>query len=240
MPLRQQNHRPHQRRRTLAQARAECEALLRGETAVAVVGKKPRARPRHIEDDHQAWYFDWVNAQMASDWRFELIYAVPNGGNRNEFEAERMRLQGVRAGVLDIVVAVPTRIVDVAPLPGKAVCGDDPLPTSYEETHEARLGQMFRVAPGLYVELKAPIEKGKTKPVASVDQKIWAALLQRAGYVCCLCFGWCEAQAATTAYLSGDFVPHQFPPGDLAALKEEKARLVEKRAAAKLRKKQTP
>ena len=36
-----------------------------------------------------------------------IIYAVPNGGSRNVMEAQRLKAEGVLAGVADLVVLLP-------------------------------------------------------------------------------------------------------------------------------------
>lgn len=37
----------------------------------------------------------------------EMLYAVPNGGRRDKIEAAHLKLQGVKAGVPDLCLAVP-------------------------------------------------------------------------------------------------------------------------------------
>lgn len=63
---------------------------------------------------------------------------------------------------------------------------------------------------GLRIELKRPIVTGEAKPVVSPEQKNWLTRLQRAGYVCCVCYGVDQAIAATQAYMAGSPVPHQW------------------------------
>lgn len=159
-------------------ARAEAEAMLAAHKAgVLPAATKSKKSPRHVEDNHQATYFEWVDNMIPLDPRYELIAACPNGGRRNKFEAARLKKQGVRKGYPDIIV-------------------DSPSP----------------FYAGLRVELKRPIEKGEAKPVVSPDQKDWLTRLQRAGYVCCVCYGVDQAIAATQAYMAGTPVPHQWSP----------------------------
>jgi len=40
-----------------------------------------------------------------------LIFAVPNGGNRNAREGARFKRQGVLAGVSDLIVVMPNRVL---------------------------------------------------------------------------------------------------------------------------------
>lgn len=41
----------------------------------------------------------------------ELIWATPNGGSRNKYEAARLKLEGVLPGVSDLVVIFPNKIL---------------------------------------------------------------------------------------------------------------------------------
>lgn len=72
--------------------------------AVAVVAPTKR-KPRHLEDDMQAQCVAWYRYQYAATAR--LLFAIPNGGNRNAREGARLKGQGVTAGVPDTLLAVP-------------------------------------------------------------------------------------------------------------------------------------
>lgn len=61
---------------------------------------------KHIEDDLQAACVRWYSYQYSA--KRDLLFAIPNGGKRNVREAARMKLQGVRAGVPDLMLAVPS------------------------------------------------------------------------------------------------------------------------------------
>lgn len=166
------------KKRSLARARAECEAALNGTPA-----PPPKRRNRHIEDTHQAAYFQWVDSMMLRDPRYGLIYAVPNGGARDEVTAALMKAQGVRKGVPDINVDV---VLDN--------------------------GEPGLMAPGLRIELKKPIVRGEPKPRVSPEQKWRLNALQAQGYICVVAFGWDEARESTIAYLAGHYVPNQWAP----------------------------
>ena len=45
------------------------------------------------------------NGGMIADW----LIAIPNGGKRNASEAARMKKQGVKAGVSDLFLALPSK-----------------------------------------------------------------------------------------------------------------------------------
>lgn len=63
---------------------------------------------RPSEHDEQCVVFDWVRMMANKDERYKLIYAVPNGGSRHAGEAARMKRAGVKAGVSDIAIDVPS------------------------------------------------------------------------------------------------------------------------------------
>lgn len=59
------------------------------------------------EHDEQVAFFDWVRIKENSDERYKAIFAIPNGGHRHVATAMRLKAEGVRAGVLDVLCAVP-------------------------------------------------------------------------------------------------------------------------------------
>ena len=66
---------------------------------------KPRKAARHDEDDLQASivrFFAYQYPEFAG-----LLFAVPNGGQRNAREGARLKAGGVVAGVSDLVLIVP-------------------------------------------------------------------------------------------------------------------------------------
>lgn len=48
----------------------------------------------------------WFDLQYPQ--RSKLLFAVPNGGSRNEIEAAKMKREGVRAGVSDLIFLTPS------------------------------------------------------------------------------------------------------------------------------------
>ena len=60
--------------------------------------------PRHHEDAEQAALFDWAAYYPELKW----MHAIANGGYRNKKEAARLKRQGVKAGVADIFLPLPT------------------------------------------------------------------------------------------------------------------------------------
>lgn len=67
-------------------------------------------RMKHREDMEQCALMQWAritrhNGGMIADW----LIAIPNGGKRNASEAARMKKQGVKAGVSDLFLALPSK-----------------------------------------------------------------------------------------------------------------------------------
>lgn len=58
------------------------------------------------ESEEQAWLFEWAAYQVGKYPELELMHHVPNGGSRNKAEAAKLKAQGVKAGVPDIVLPV--------------------------------------------------------------------------------------------------------------------------------------
>lgn len=61
-------------------------------------------RPRHIEDDHQKALFQWAALKP----ELATLFAIPNGGKRNPREAARLKAQGVKSGVPDVYLPLPS------------------------------------------------------------------------------------------------------------------------------------
>lgn len=62
---------------------------------------------RHIEDDHQAALIRWAGLQSKAMPELALLLHIPNGGRRGKREAGRLKAQGVRPGVPDLLLPVP-------------------------------------------------------------------------------------------------------------------------------------
>jgi len=58
---------------------------------------------KHQESTLQTTCVRWFRFQYPN----LVIYAVPNGGSRNVREAQRLKAEGVLAGVADLVVLLP-------------------------------------------------------------------------------------------------------------------------------------
>ena len=62
--------------------------------------QKRKRKPRHIEESIQVACVKWFRLQHPN----LVIFAVPNGGSRNLYEAKNMKESGTLAGVADLVI----------------------------------------------------------------------------------------------------------------------------------------
>lgn len=59
------------------------------------------------ESGHQEALFNWAAYQLGRMPELEYMHHVPNGGKRDAATAVALKRQGVKAGVLDIVLPAP-------------------------------------------------------------------------------------------------------------------------------------
>ena len=62
--------------------------------------QKRKRKPRHIEESIQVACVKWFRLQYPN----LVIFAVPNGGSRNLYEAKNMKESRTLAGVADLVI----------------------------------------------------------------------------------------------------------------------------------------
>ena len=62
--------------------------------------QKRKRKPRHLEESIQVACVKWFRLQYPN----LVIFAVPNGGSRNLYEAKNMKESGTLAGVADLVI----------------------------------------------------------------------------------------------------------------------------------------
>lgn len=60
----------------------------------------------HRESDEQQALFVWAKLMQTQHPELSLLHAIGNGGKRNLIEAARMKREGVKAGVSDIMLPV--------------------------------------------------------------------------------------------------------------------------------------
>lgn len=66
----------------------------------------PKRNNSHEEDDIQAEFFRTVPLFLPNIPE-KLLFAVPNGGRRDKLEAVRLKRQGVKRGVADVILQIP-------------------------------------------------------------------------------------------------------------------------------------
>lgn len=59
-----------------------------------------------LESLEQTWLFQWVATQEGKYPELELLHHIPNGGKRDKKTAEKLKAEGVKAGVPDICLPV--------------------------------------------------------------------------------------------------------------------------------------
>lgn len=131
------------------------------------------------EHAHQCALMCWAAEQAKSTPVLALLFAIPNGGERDRVTASRLKAEGVKAGVPDLM-----------------------LPVAMETTtqrHDEKRGMLItRIEQwhGLFIEMKKP-KNGKV----SVKQGDWHKYLGEQGYKVVTCFGWEEARDTLCWYL---------------------------------------
>lgn len=60
------------------------------------------------EHAHQVALFDWARANLAHMPELAVMYAIPNGGARSKATAGRLKAEGVKAGMPDVCLPLPT------------------------------------------------------------------------------------------------------------------------------------
>lgn len=140
----------------------------------------PRKRKQNIEEQHQIALIKWAALERLPDLPHiepgskvvDYLVAIPNGGGRSKAEAGRLKAQGVKAGVYDLIFALP-----MSGCPGLWVelkspgfAGNDIVP---------------------------PSPRGKV----SDEQRAWGKRMGLAGYAHAVCWGWEPARDVILAYL---------------------------------------
>lgn len=59
------------------------------------------------EEEEQCCFIKWLSAHKPK--LFACTFAVPNGGFRSAREAGRLKMQGVKPGVSDLIILYPTK-----------------------------------------------------------------------------------------------------------------------------------
>lgn len=62
---------------------------------------------RDTEHEHQVALFQWASYQSRRYPELNLLFAIPNGGARDKITGKRLKAEGVKAGVPDMLAAFP-------------------------------------------------------------------------------------------------------------------------------------
>jgi len=84
-------------------------AQLSEEALLEKLGVKKRAKPRELERPHQVALIKWVRKVEDLYPVLKLLYAVPNGGDRDLRVARKLKAEGVMAGVADLCLPAARR-----------------------------------------------------------------------------------------------------------------------------------
>lgn len=80
------------------------------DSRVAPEAARPKAKPaRSLEHLEQVALFDWIDEHVAVIPELALCYAVPNGGKRSIAAAGKLKAEGVKPGVPDVVLPCPSK-----------------------------------------------------------------------------------------------------------------------------------
>lgn len=131
--------------------------------------------PRASERDEQVALFQKAEAYEHRHPELALLFAVPNGGQRNKIVAARMKAEGVKPGVPDIAWPIA------------------------RGGYHALFIEMKRMKPRR-TKTKG-LQMDRTKPTP--EQRRWMDGLTAAGNLCVICWSAEEAWQAITEYLDG-------------------------------------
>lgn len=130
------------------------------------------------ETEHQILLMCWAKkTALAGRKELDLLFHIPNGGSRSKREGVTFKAMGVKPGVSDLFLPVPSFGIS-SPADG----------ISFVDGYS-----------GLWIEMKA--EEGKI----SDDQWKWIFAMRKNGYAAYTCFGWEHAVRQIKSYLGGVF-----------------------------------
>jgi hypothetical protein len=150
------------------------------------------------EHEEQVALFEWAAWNSSKYKELELMFAIPNGGQRHVVVARKLKDEGVKAGVPDIFLPAQATVWlppcrDVRDFSLSSLNFDAPR---MGDDEKIVAGSYHRFM-GLFIELKV----GKNK--LTQNQETWCAKLSKAGYLCVVCYGAAEAIILIEWYLSG-------------------------------------
>lgn len=111
--------------------------------------------------------------------KLELLFTIPNGGARHKAVAGKMKAEGVKSGVWDLFLPVPTYFTN---------------PQTREVCNKAH---------GLFIEMKEPGRRSHQWGGCTQEQCNFRNAMVAQGYACEVCYTWEEAFDALLKYLGG-------------------------------------
>lgn len=106
-------------------------------------------RKMPTESEEQKALFEWISYNVGKYPALKLCYHIPNGGSRNPIEARHLKEQGVKPGVPDICLPVPSHHYTALYIELKRRHGGRVSAEQLEWLHElGRVGNLAVVARG--------------------------------------------------------------------------------------------
>lgn len=141
------------------------------------------------EHAEQVALFMWCHEVRNEYPELQSLFAIPNGGLRHKATAGRLKAEGVKDGVSDVML---------------------PLPITYRQFVGIESVQQVRSFAGLFIEMK----KRRAKNIrnddpefgATPEQRAFIALMKSRGYSATVCHGWENARDVLLSYLKLRFV----------------------------------
>lgn len=140
--------------------------------------QKPVKMPLPSEHDEQVMLFKMMALHSNKYPALKFAFAIPNGGHRHVKVAMKLKEEGVKSGVLDIFIPIPT----------KKKCSE-PLKVNGDVFYG------YNIRMGLFIEMK---KKGNQPTPNQVE---FITYLRSAGYQCNVCYNADEAMKVILEYL---------------------------------------
>lgn len=128
---------------------------------------------KRSEHSEQVALFNWAKMNEHLHPELKLLFAIPNGGHRHKGTARKLKAEGVKSGVPDVFL---------------------PIPTIRSNKVTDKFGVMG-IHHGLWIEMKY----GRNK--ATKNQSWWLEALEKQGYKTAVCYGFEEAKETILDYL---------------------------------------
>lgn len=136
------------------------------------------------EHSIQVALFQWAALESKNYPQLKWLYAVPNGFFASSGQKGKMKAEGLRDGVPDLFLPLPTTNQKLYP-------------------NEHGDGYNYKIYHGLYIEMKREIYRNRANGGCSEDQLKWLAYLNEAGYKAVVCYSLEEARDTILRYLNG-------------------------------------